>query len=41
MAGGRNLVLRSSSPAKLLARYDWLYGWRPEPLPEPLPVPGQ
>ncbi len=30
MAAGRNLVLRSSSPERLLARYDWLYGWRPE-----------
>lgn len=25
----RNAVLRATSPARLLARYDWLYGWSP------------
>ena len=25
----RNAVLRMSSPARLLAHYDWLYGWNP------------
>lgn len=32
-AVARNLVLRASSPESLLARYDWLYRWTPEPLP--------
>jgi salicylate hydroxylase len=27
-AAGRNLVLRSVPPHRLMARYDWLYGWR-------------
>lgn len=26
----RNLVLRSMPPQRLMARYDWLYGWRAE-----------
>jgi salicylate hydroxylase len=25
----RNAVLRLGSPERLMARYDWLYGWRP------------
>lgn len=28
-AQARNLVLRLGSPERLMARYDWLYGWRP------------
>lgn len=28
MALARNTVLRSVAPLRLLARYDWLYGWR-------------
>jgi salicylate hydroxylase len=24
----RNLVLRKVPPQRLMARYDWLYGWR-------------
>ena len=30
MAGMRNKVLRTVSPHRLLASYDWLYGWRVE-----------
>lgn len=30
-AAARNTVLRSSPPQRLLARYDWLYGWRSDP----------
>lgn len=30
MAAVRNAVLRASAPHRLLARYDWLYGWRAE-----------
>jgi salicylate hydroxylase len=28
LAAARNLVLRTAPPARLMARYDWLYGWR-------------
>ena len=28
MAFARNLALRSANPERLMARYDWLYGWR-------------
>ena len=28
LASLRNLVLRSVPPQRLIARYDWLYGWR-------------
>jgi salicylate hydroxylase len=28
LAGARNLVLRTLPPQRLMARYDWLYGWR-------------
>jgi hypothetical protein len=28
LATMRNLVLRSVPPQRLIARYDWLYGWR-------------
>jgi salicylate hydroxylase len=28
LAQARNLALRSISPQRLMARYDWLYGWR-------------
>jgi salicylate hydroxylase len=27
-AAARNMVLRKSSPERLMAQYDWLYGWR-------------
>jgi len=30
LAQARNLALRSISPQRLMARYDWLYGWRAE-----------
>ncbi|MCC2114040.1 MAG: FAD-binding monooxygenase, partial [Hyphomicrobiales bacterium] len=30
----RDLMLRSSSPLKLLSRYDWLYSWQPPALPD-------
>lgn len=30
LAQARNLALRSISPQRLMARYDWLYGWRPD-----------
>lgn len=33
MALARNTVLRATPPHRLLARYDWLYGWKPDPLP--------
>ena len=29
MAAARNLVLRSTPPQRLMASYDWLYGWKP------------
>lgn len=29
MRMARNMTLRLAPPANLLARYDWLYGWRP------------
>ncbi len=29
-AHARDLVLRLAPPERLMARYDWLYGWRPE-----------
>jgi salicylate hydroxylase len=29
-ARARNLALRTLSGEHLMARYDWLYGWRPE-----------
>ncbi len=29
LARARNLVLRMAPPQRLMARYDWLYGWRP------------
>jgi salicylate hydroxylase len=32
LAQARNLALRSVSPHRLMTRYDWLYGWRPEEL---------
>lgn len=32
LAAMRNLVLRSVSGERLMARYDWLYGWAPPPL---------
>ncbi|MEM6383830.1 MAG: FAD-dependent monooxygenase [Pseudomonadota bacterium] len=32
MALGRDTVMRASGPQRLLARYDWLYGWSPEGL---------
>ncbi len=28
LARARNLVLRHAAPERLMARYDWLYGWR-------------
>jgi salicylate hydroxylase len=28
----RDLVLKGSSSERLLARYDWLYGWKPKPV---------
>ncbi len=28
LAAARNVVLRTLSPRRLMARYDWLYGWR-------------
>jgi salicylate hydroxylase len=28
LAGARNLVLRMAPPQRLMAGYDWLYGWR-------------
>jgi salicylate hydroxylase len=31
----RNLVMRSKGGDKLLARYDWLYGWRPPAFESP------
>ncbi len=34
----RNLVMRLLGGKKLLARYDWLYKWRP-PVAEPIPLP--
>jgi salicylate hydroxylase len=30
LAQARNLALRSISSQRLMARYDWLYGWRPD-----------
>ena len=30
MAAARNLVLRYAPPERLMARYDWLYGWKAE-----------
>jgi hypothetical protein len=27
-ARARNLVLAALGPERLMARYDWLYGWR-------------
>ena len=32
MAAARNLVLRSTPPQRLMASYDWLYGWKPPTL---------
>ena len=32
MAAARNLVLRHTPPQRLMASYDWLYGWRPPKL---------
>jgi salicylate hydroxylase len=29
-AVARNLVLRKLPAQRLMARYDWLYGWRPD-----------
>jgi salicylate hydroxylase len=29
MAAARNLVLRRTPPQRLMASYDWLYGWKP------------
>lgn len=29
LAATRNLVLRGTPPQRLMASYDWLYGWRP------------
>jgi salicylate hydroxylase len=31
ISAARNLILSASSNESLLARYDWLYGWRPTP----------
>jgi salicylate hydroxylase len=34
VAMARDLILSAASGEGLLARYDWLYGWRPsQPLP--------
>jgi salicylate hydroxylase len=30
LARARDLVLRTLPPERLMARYDWLYGWRAE-----------
>jgi salicylate hydroxylase len=30
LAHARNLVLRTLPPERLMARYDWLYGWHPD-----------
>jgi salicylate hydroxylase len=30
LARARDLVLRLAPPERLIARYDWLYGWRAE-----------
>jgi salicylate hydroxylase len=27
LAGARNLAMRTLGPERLMARYDWLYGW--------------
>ena len=29
LAAGRNAVLRATPGQRLIARYDWLYGWQP------------
>lgn len=28
LAAARNFILKSTSPTRLITRYDWLYGWR-------------
>jgi salicylate hydroxylase len=33
-AAARNLALRVLPPKRLMARYDWIYGWTPPVLPE-------
>lgn len=37
LAVARNLALRNFAPERLMARYDWVYGWRSETEPPPLP----